>query len=83
MVINQMGNFHLTGQLIPSASGKSFRVFAITEDQKRIFIGLVSRKELYRLLRGEIGTADICKYVEVEGQQVAQEPLNFSLELKP
>jgi hypothetical protein len=79
-----LGQFYLTGQLVPSASGKSFRVFAITEGNARVFIGLVSRKELVRLLRGEIATADISRYAEAPAaEKIAQEPLNFSLELKP
>lgn len=72
-----VANFVVAGFLIPSNTGRSFKVYALADDRKRVFIGLVSRKELYRLLRGEIGVADICKYVEATGQPTAQEQLDF------
>jgi len=63
--------------MIPSATQRSFKVYALNEDNSRVFIGLISRKELSRLLHGEISFADICKYAEnPAAEKVAQETLN-------
>jgi len=68
----------LTGKIEPSNSGHSFKVYALVNEEF-VFIGLVSRKALFAVLRMEISQADICKFDQTAGK----EPLNFDLELKP
>ena len=75
-----MGNFFITGLIVLSNTGRSFRVFALADNGQRIFIGLVSRKALSALLQKQIPQADICKFSE--NTAMIQEPLSFSLELK-
>ena len=77
-----MGQFFETGVIVPSNTGRSFRVYALTDNGQRVFIGLVSRKSLAALLRNEIGQADISKFAETAAG-ASYEPLSFSLELKP
>ena len=71
------GTFYLTGLLIPSNNGRSFRVYTQEDTGKRVFIGLVSRKALSSLLQKQIPSADICKFTSV----AAQEPSSLNLGL--
>ena len=65
--------------MIPSNTGRSYKVFIICEDKTRVFIGLISRNELYKLLKGEISAGDICKFAESKDSvNVAQETLDSS-----
>lgn len=68
----------ITGYLTPSNSGRSFQVFILTDLGKPVFVGLIQRSEIYRLLSREIERANISKfYTGVES--VAQEPLISSI----
>ena len=74
-----MGTFYITGQMIPSNTGRSYRVFIICQDKTRIFIGLISRKEIYKLLKGEVSKGNICKFADSKDSvKVAQETLDYS-----
>ena len=65
--------------MIPSNTGRSYKVFIICEDKTRVFIGLISRNELYKLLKGEISAGDICKFSDSKDSvKVAQETLDYS-----
>ena len=76
-----MGYFFVTGKIIPSNNKKSYRVFAFTENKAKIFVGLVARKELSRLLCKEIAYADICRFAEkFYAEKIAQQKLpNFKI----
>lgn len=75
--------FYITGLLQSSHSGRSFQVYVLDDKGQRVFIGLVSRKALSGLLQKQISQADICKYDQNAQNATVQEPLSFSLELKP
>ena len=70
------GSFYITGLIVTSNTGRSYRVFALDDSGERVFIGLVSKKVLAALLQKQISQADVCKFTSI----AAQEP--FSLELK-
>ena len=71
-----MGLFYITGKIIASTSSKSFKVFVICEDKTRVFIGLITRNDLFRLLKGEFNEGDICKFSDrSDSAKVAQETL--------
>ncbi len=70
-----MPGFYATGIIEPSRHGRSYRVYAIDDNGKRIFIGFVSRKAVTLLLEKRILSADICRYSDAQ-----QTPLNFSME---
>ncbi len=72
------GEFYLTGFLLPSNTGRSFKVYALTDNGKTVFIGLISQKALRSFLLGEIPQADICQYAESKEQAGIKEPLNFN-----
>jgi hypothetical protein len=67
----------------PSATKRSFKVFAVCEeDGSRFFVGLIARKELARLLRGEISHGCICKFAQTPtARKVGQETLNHALKI--
>jgi len=69
------GQFYLTGKMIPTNTGHSFRVFVLDCNGKKIFIGYVSKKAVSALLQKQIFEADICAF----SQGAAQEPLNFNM----
>ena len=73
------GSFYITGLIVPSNTGRSFRVFALDDSGERVFIGLVSRKALSALLQKQIPQADISQF----SQAATQKPLCFNLEQKP
>jgi hypothetical protein len=73
-----VGQWKITGLMILSSTGKSFRIYQLTQDNKRVFIGLISRKTVSELLRGEIGLGEICQYIDKpQAQPAAQEALGF------
>ena len=74
------GQFVLIGKIVPSHAGHSFKVYVLT-DGKWVFLGLVTKRALAFLIDDRIRQADICKFSE--NTAIIQEPLNFSLELKP
>jgi hypothetical protein len=75
-----MGTWILTGQIVVSGTGKSLRVFMITEDNKRVCIGLIPRKTVSKLLRGDIWIGDICQYDDKPQTQPAeQEAFGFTV----
>jgi hypothetical protein len=77
-----VGDFFPTGRMVTSNTGRSFKIYLLTDDGKAVFIGLVSRAAVGRLLRGDTAIESICKYREKPaGREVAQEPLNFSMKL--
>ena len=65
----------MTGKIQPANSGRSFRVYALINEEF-VFIGLVSKKALFALLRKEIPQADVCKF-----DQTRKDPFNINLEL--
>ena len=73
------GTFYVTGLIVSSNTGRSYRVLALDNTGNKVFIGLVSRKALSSLLQKITLQADICQF----SQTAAQEPLNFNVELKP
>ena len=73
-------NFYEVGLIVPSNTGRAFKVFELVEG-KRVFIGLVSRKALSGLLQKQIPQADICRFSE--NSVAIQEPLSFNLEPGP
>lgn len=71
--------FYVTGLIVPSNSGRSFKVYELTEG-KKIFIGLISRNALSGLLRQELLVGDICKFSQNGSEE--QESINsFSVAL--
>jgi hypothetical protein len=77
-----LGNFYVTGRVERSHKGRSFKIYMLAEDGKWIFVGLISRDELGRLLRGEIEFGSICKYSDSgkpTGKMAAQETLPIKL----
>jgi len=73
-----MGKFFITGHIFPSNSGKSYRVYMICQEKTRIFVGLISRKEISTLLRGDIEKANISKYTDnPNGIKAVQEKIDF------
>jgi hypothetical protein len=81
MVKNQLaiGRFEVSGAIVPSRSGRSFKVYQIGNGN-RVFIGLVPRVELYRLLRDEIAYADISRFINSKNPRaVAQEQLSIKI----
>ncbi len=75
------GQFYLTGKIEPSQTGRSFKVYLLGDNDKWFFVGLVTLNALLALTQKRIPQADICKFIE--NSEMVQEPLNFSLELKP
>jgi hypothetical protein len=73
------GKFFAVGKLEPSNTGHSFKVFLLDPEGKWFLVGLVTPRALAMLLRREVPQADICRFSSSD----VQEPLNFSLELKP
>jgi len=66
--------------MVLSGTGKSFRVFIITEDNRKVCLGLISRKTVSELVRGEIWLGEICQYVDKPTSQPAeQEALGFTI----
>ena len=75
--MKNLGIFYVTGQIVLSNSGRSFKVFVICEDKTQIFIGLIPKLELYKLLKKEISVVDICKFSDrPNSAKVAQEMLD-------
>ena len=73
------GTFYVTGIIEPSHHGRSFKVYALAEG-KKVFVGLISRQDLARLLRLEISVADICMFSQNASEE--QESLSgFSVDL--
>jgi hypothetical protein len=67
------GIFYVTGLIIPSNTGRSYRVFTLDDAGNRVFVGYVSKKALSELFQKHIPQADICKFSSV----AAQEPLEL------
>jgi hypothetical protein len=63
------GTFYVTGLIIPSNTGRSFKVYTLEDDGSKVFIGLISRKALSCLLQKQIFQADICKFSSVAAQE--------------
>jgi hypothetical protein len=63
------GTFHVTGKIIPSNTGRSYKVYTITETGERVFIGLVSRSALSALFQKKIFQADLCKFSSATPQK--------------
>ena len=73
------GTFYVTGLIVPSHHGRSFKVYELTEG-KKVFVGLISKKTLSELLRQEIIVGDICKFSQNTSEE--QESIStFSVEL--
>ncbi|MFA5455894.1 MAG: hypothetical protein WC272_11330 [Sulfurimonas sp.] len=75
-----MGQFFLVAKIVTSHSRRSFLIYALAENGKRVYLGAVPRKTLSMLMQGYIEEADISIYAESKEQ--AKIPLNFSVELK-
>jgi hypothetical protein len=69
------GQFYLTGKMLLSNTGHSFRVYTLADNGELIFLGYVSKKAIQAAINKAIPQADICKFSQT-GQQ---EPL----ELRP
>jgi len=73
------GIFYVTGLIESSKNGRSFKIYELFEG-KKVFIGLISKKTLFSLLRQEISVGDICKFSQNAAAE--QESIsNFSFEL--
>ncbi len=72
------GIFYVTGLVIPSNTGRSFKVYTLDDKGNKVFVGIVSQKALSLLIQKRIPQADICQF----SQTATQEPFSF-LELKP
>ncbi|MGD0204685.1 MAG: hypothetical protein ABSC20_12385 [Candidatus Bathyarchaeia archaeon] len=73
------GTFYVTGLVMPSNTGRSYKVYTLDNEGNKNFIGLISKNSLASLLRQEITVCDICKFTSV----AKQDPLNLNLEPKP
>jgi hypothetical protein len=62
------GIFYVTGLIIPSNTGRSFKVYTLDAEGNKNFIGLISTKSLEALFHREIKICDICKFSQVAAQ---------------
>jgi hypothetical protein len=63
------GTFYVTGLIVPSNTGRSFKVYTLEDNGNKVFIGLISRKALSCLLQKQISQVDICKFSSVANQE--------------
>jgi hypothetical protein len=76
-----VGDFKPVAIIERSHNGRSFKISRFSENGKML-VGLVSRENLVRLVRGERGSATIYQYVNTpRTEKATQNPLNFSIKL--
>jgi hypothetical protein len=81
MVMNLGGYFVYAGHANSSNTGRSFKIYAKFPDGSEVFVGLISRKDVTALLRGE-RSRPICKYVEKLPETTTPlKTLDFSVKL--
>lgn len=61
-VTGNLGQFYLTGKMVLNNTGRSFRVYSLTENGKFVFVGFVSVKAILDAKDKRITQADICKF---------------------
>jgi len=65
------GQFYLTGKMILSNTGHSFRVYSLTDNGELVFVGFVSVKSIIAAKDKRITQADICKFTQTAEQKEA------------